>query len=89
MYNISLFLNKYSQIGLKERQIKQSIIEAIKKVCGLDIEEEKIKIEGKNLLINVQGPIKSEIFINLEEIQEEFRSSLKEKGQQLDQKKFF
>jgi hypothetical protein len=76
MNNISIYLSKYLNFGSKDKQIKIFFIESIKEISGIEVEENKIKISKNKIDINIQGPEKSEIFINKEKIKEKFEQKL-------------
>lgn len=87
MNDISFYLKKYSNVGLESKTIKESVISSIKEICNIDIEYENIKINNKNLVINVLGPEKTEIFINKEKIQENIIKKINKKGYKTTKKR--
>ena len=89
MQGLSFYLNKYKDIGLKERQIEESLIKSIKDICNIEISKENIKISQNSINLNIKGIEKNEIFISKNEIQEKFQESLNELGYKLDEKKIF
>jgi hypothetical protein len=80
MNNISILLEKYLSLGLKEKNIKQAISKSIEDNCGFTVDNKKIKIQNKTLKVEVFGSEKSEIFINKEKIQKQFKEEIKKLG---------
>jgi hypothetical protein len=78
MNNISLYLSKYLKLGFKDNKIKDLMAESIKEICDFEIDPKKIKIQNENLIIDVIGPEKSEIFINKEKIIKKFGERVSE-----------
>lgn len=89
MNDISFYLGKYSNIGLKERQIKDSLLTAIEEICGFTVDNEKVKINNININLDLQGPEKSEIFIKTKQVQERFTDKLQEYGHNIGERKIF
>lgn len=64
MQDISFYLKKFENLGLKESNIKKSVIEIVKKKAGVSLEESDIKLVSDQIKINKTGPEKTEIFIH-------------------------
>ncbi len=77
MNNISIFLEKYGNIGLKESQIKNALIKSVLNSCKFSLDEKEIKVSKNQIKINVSGSKKSEIYLSQKEIEEDFYSELK------------
>ena len=89
MNNISVYLGKYSNVGLKQNTIKELFTESIRENCNLEIEKEKISIGNNSIKINVQGSAKAEIFMKLENIQKTFLEKLSKMGDKMTERKVF
>jgi hypothetical protein len=76
MDNISIYLQKFSKIGLGERELKENIILIIKNKLGFELKREDIKIKDGVITINTTPITKNEIFINKEAILKEIQSKL-------------
>jgi hypothetical protein len=68
MFNISLYLEKFKNLGQSERQLKEILILAIKNATGTDIEAKSIIIKNGEAIIKVSPSIKNTIFIKKEKI---------------------
>lgn len=80
MQSIVFYLQKYSNLGFKESKIKNLLIESIKEVCNLEIDDTQIKILDNSIKISAIGAPKSEIFINKEKISEIFKQKMSDEG---------
>lgn len=87
MEKISFYLERYSNIGLKEKKIKNLLIESIKELCDINLLEEEIKISNNIIKINVSGVIKTEIFIKRENIKDLFYKKIEENSYKISDKK--
>jgi len=74
MDNISIYLQKFSKIGLGDRELKENIILIIKNKLGFELKKEDIKIKDDIITINTTPITKNEIFINKEAILKEIKS---------------
>jgi hypothetical protein len=63
MDQISLYLKKYENLGFKERDLKQKIIEVVKEETGLELDKELISIRDMTVNISVSGAAKAELFM--------------------------
>jgi len=89
MKGLSFYLDKYKDIGLKERQIEESLVKSIKDICNIEINKEDVKIRQNSINLNIKGIEKNEIFILKNEIEDKFQEYLNELGYRLDEKKIF
>lgn len=80
MQNIAFYLQKYSQIGFKQESFKKCLIDAIKEVCDIDVEQKQIKITDETIYVNVVGVIKSELFLHKDKIGRVFNTNIESKG---------
>jgi hypothetical protein len=64
MQDISFYLKKFENLGLKEKNIKKSLIDIVKKESGVELEDDDIKLVSDQIKINKTGPEKTEIFIH-------------------------
>ena len=87
MFNIALFLQKYSSIGLKEESIKKFLIESIKEATNVEITNEKIKFGKESVSLNVSGAEKTEIFMKREMINKTFLEKVNSAGFKISEKK--
>jgi len=69
--NISIYLDKYKNIGFERISFKKVIISVIKDVCDIDLESKDINVQNKILKIKVSGVLKAEIFIHKDDIEKE------------------
>lgn len=76
MDQISVYFERFKTIGLGDRIIKknllESIIEVIGEECREDLSIDKIDILKQSVRVRVFGPLKNEIFLNKDLIQEKF-----------------
>ncbi len=70
MNQISLFLKKYENLGFKEFDLKRKIIEVVKDEIGLELKQDDIKINEKEVRINTSGAAKSELLLKKRIIEE-------------------
>ena len=87
MFNIAFYLEKYSSIGLKEKNIKNFLIEAIREGSGVEITSEKIKITPNLISLNISGAGKAEVFMNKEKINKIFFDKATNSGYKIIDKK--
>jgi len=73
MFNISLYLTKFKNIGQGERLLKESISSAIKEVVGLNIETKNINTKNGEVVINVSSAMKNAIYIKKQAILEKIK----------------
>lgn len=75
MQQISFYLKKFENLGLREKNIKKDVIEIVKNKSGVELEEDDIKLVADQIKIEKTGVEKTEIFINKSAIE----SALNEK----------
>lgn len=86
MEKISFYLEKYQEIGLKEKKVKDLLIQSIQEICNFEINSEDIKFSNKIIKINVIGSKKTEIFIKREKIKILFYQKIKESSYKISDK---
>ena len=77
MNHVSIYLERFKDIGVAPRKRLEAIIEAIKGCSGISVDAKKIKIKDNYIEIGVLGPEKAVIFMNQEKIKERIYQSLK------------
>lgn len=80
MNNLAIHLQKYIELGLKDVLIKKKFIKAVKEVVGVELDSGDIEIKDRVARVNLQGPIKTEIFLKRKKIENLFIKSLEEEG---------
>jgi len=68
MFNINQYLEKFKNIGGGERNLKEALVFAIKKVLNINIDTKNIVLKNGEALIKASPIIKNSIFIKKEEI---------------------
>ncbi|MEI6528391.1 MAG: hypothetical protein WCO10_01825 [bacterium] len=68
MFNISLYLNKFKNIGQDERRLKEVIVATIKELVGVDIGYENVTVKKGEAVIAVSPAYKNAIYIKKEKI---------------------
>ena len=63
MFDIKEYLKKFKKIYQTQEFLKNSVAEAIKEVCNIDIETKKIILKDHVARINDKTIIKTEIFL--------------------------
>jgi len=77
MEQISFYLKKFENLGLKESNIKKTVADCIKDATGIELSVEDIEVTNNQIKINKTGVEKTEIFIKKSKIE----SAIKEKLQ--------
>ena len=62
MFDISKYLEKFKILSQSKYFLRNSVAEAVKEVCGIDIKPEKIQVKDYIARINEKTIIKNEIF---------------------------
>ena len=75
MNHISLFLEKFKNLGLKEFLVKEEIAKIIEKKCGVVISPKDITYTDGLLTIKGSRSLKSELFLRKQEIVEEIENN--------------
>ena len=70
MFNIGEYLEKFKENYKSRDFIRNSITEAIKEVCGIDIKSSKIEVKNYIAKIKEKPIIKTEIFLKKTKILE-------------------
>jgi hypothetical protein len=86
MESISLFFSKYQNLGLEQKLIRRSAIEALKEVCGVDVEKEQIKIIRGEIIVLLSGSAKSQILIKKNTLNKKFLEKINSLGIDKDRK---
>ena len=68
MQDASGFLKRFSQLLQKRKNIKHIIISVCKEVAGVDVTEDKLKIKGFTIVVNLGGSQRSQIFMKKQQI---------------------
>jgi len=63
MFNIALFLNKFKNLGLGERLLKEAIKTSVKEVLNFDLDVKNILLKNGEVTFKVSPAIKNTIFI--------------------------
>ena len=76
MEHISLFLDKFKNLGLKEFLVKEEISKIIKKICKVEVSSKNISYKDGILTIKGSRMLKSELFMKKQELIKEIENSL-------------
>lgn len=68
MQNISIYLEKFKDLGLKESQTKDMVVEVAKDVANINISREDVQYKDGEVSIQTSGTAKASIFLNKEKI---------------------
>jgi Cu/Ag efflux protein CusF len=68
MFNISLFLEKFKNLGLNEKLLKEAISCSVKEIIGFDLDPKKISLKNGEVIFKVSPAIKNTIYIKKEAI---------------------
>jgi hypothetical protein len=63
MNQVSLYLKKYENFGFKEADLKNKIIEVVKKETGVELKKKEIFLKEMTANISVSGAAKAELFL--------------------------
>jgi len=63
MFDIAKYLEKFKTMYHSRNSLRNSVVEAIKEVCNIDVELKKIEIRNYIAKINEKPIIKTEIFL--------------------------
>jgi hypothetical protein len=78
MQQISFYLKKFENLGLRDKNIKNAASEAILEVTGVEIKEEEVQLIRDQIKIQKTGPEKAEIFIHKAQIEKVLNQKLGE-----------
>lgn len=76
MLHIKEFFNKFLRLAPPEKFIKDAVIQAILKEVGEKIEPKNIKIQNTSIFLSASPTLKSEVFMQKEEILRDLKESL-------------
>ncbi len=68
MFNIAQYLEKFRNLGLGERRIKEAIKTSVKEVLNFDLETKDILVKNGEVIFKVSPAMKNSIFIKKEAI---------------------
>jgi Cu/Ag efflux protein CusF len=68
MFNISLFLEKFKNLGLSEKLLKEAISCSVKEIIGFDLDPKNISLKNGEVIFKVSPAIKNTIYIKKEAI---------------------
>ncbi len=63
MFDIAKYLEKFRTMSNSRNFLRNSVAEAVKEVCNIDIEPNKIEVKNYIARINEKPIIKTEIFL--------------------------
>ncbi len=82
MFDIAKYLEKFKIMGNSKLSLRISVAEAIKEICGIEIESKNIEIKDFVARISEKPIIKTQIFIKkfkiLENIEKKTNGKIKE-----------
>ena len=78
MQDISFYLKKFENIGLRESTIKKTIIEVVGELTGIELTKDDLDFNRDQIRINKTGTEKTEIFINKSRIEKILNERLNE-----------
>ncbi len=79
MFNIALYLDKFKNLGHKERDLKEALVLAVKKIINIDINIKNISLNQGEIIIKESSNIKNSIYIKKKYILEEIEHILCQK----------
>ncbi len=68
MFNIGEYLNKFKKISENRDFLRKAVSEAVKNICGIDIDPEDIDVRDGIARIRSKPIIKNEIFLKKNKI---------------------
>ena len=68
MFNIAQYLEKFKNIGLGERLLKEAIKTSVKEVLGFDLDDKAISVRNGEAVFRVSPAMKNAIFIKKTQI---------------------
>lgn len=79
MFDISKYLEKFKKISMSRDFLRNSVAEAVKDACNIDIDPKKIDVKNRVARINEKPIIKSEIFMKKVKILEKLAEKTERK----------
>ncbi len=76
MEQISFYLKKFENFGLKENNIKKVVVDCVRDIAGVEISDDDIEVSDNRIKINRTGVEKTEIFINKTKIEAKILAEL-------------
>ena len=76
MEHISFFLKKFENLGAREFLVKEIVVSVIEKKCGVKISTKDVVYDRGTLTVRGSRSLKSELFLNKEEIVGDIEKSL-------------
>ncbi len=68
MFDIAKYLEKFKILSNSRFFLRNSVVEAVKEVCGIEIEPAKIEVKNYTARINEKPIVKTQIFIKKSKI---------------------
>jgi hypothetical protein len=68
MFNIASYLEKFKNIGLGERLLKEAIKTSVREVLNFELEEKNISVKNGEVVFKVTPAIKNAIYIKKQAI---------------------
>jgi hypothetical protein len=66
MFNISLFLERFKNLGQGERLLKEAISSSVKEIVGFDLDTKSINLKNGEVIFKVSPTLKNAIYIKKE-----------------------
>jgi hypothetical protein len=66
MFNISLFLERFKNLGQGEKILKEIISSSVKEVVGFDLDTKSINLKNGEVIFKVSPALKNAIYIKKE-----------------------
>lgn len=79
MFDIAKYLEKFKVMSCSRDFIRNSLAEAIKNICHIEIDPKKIDVKNYVARINERPIVKSEIFLKKEKILKSLSEEVREK----------
>jgi hypothetical protein len=68
MFNISLYLKKFENLGLGEKLLKEGIISSVKEILNFNLEVKHILVKNGEIIFKVTPAMKNAIYIKKQAI---------------------
>ena len=76
MQGIHFFLEKFRHLVPADKELKEAVVAAVKQVTGRDLPVADVSVQKWNVYIKTKPALKSEIFLNHEEINQALERAL-------------